>query len=169
MKICLLSDTHGYWDEQLEKYADSADEIWHAGDVGDGLALDALNRYMKKTVAVYGNIDSVELRSQVPESVSFERSSCRIFMTHILGKPGKYKASSMKFIKEYLPNIVICGHSHILHVSHNRQLKHLHLNPGAVGRQGFHAIRTLLTFDLSAHGINNLCVIELGKRATLVK
>ena len=34
-KILLLSDTHGYIDDQIMKFVRQADEVWHAGDVGN--------------------------------------------------------------------------------------------------------------------------------------
>mgnify|MGYP003218443468 CR=1 FL=1 len=34
MKVGLLSDTHGWWDEKYLEYFESCDEIWHAGDIG---------------------------------------------------------------------------------------------------------------------------------------
>ena len=41
-KILLLSDTHGHIDERILKYAQEADEIWHAGDIGDLKVTDTL-------------------------------------------------------------------------------------------------------------------------------
>jgi hypothetical protein len=43
----------------------------------------------------------------------------------------------------------------------------LFLNPGAAGNQGFHAIRTIVRFDVKAKAITNMEVIELGKRGAL--
>ena len=34
-KILLLSDTHSFIDDQILKYVKQADEVWHAGDIGD--------------------------------------------------------------------------------------------------------------------------------------
>ena len=34
-KILLLSDTHSHIDEAILKYVKLADEVWHAGDIGD--------------------------------------------------------------------------------------------------------------------------------------
>ena len=33
-RIGLISDTHGYLDEQVFRYFKDCDEIWHAGDFG---------------------------------------------------------------------------------------------------------------------------------------
>ncbi|HAR72462.1 MAG TPA: YfcE family phosphodiesterase, partial [Flavobacteriaceae bacterium] len=41
-KILLLSDTHSYIDDRILEYAQQADEIWHAGDIGDISVTDKL-------------------------------------------------------------------------------------------------------------------------------
>ena len=41
-RIFLLSDTHGHMDERILHYAAQADEIWHAGDMGNLEVCDQL-------------------------------------------------------------------------------------------------------------------------------
>jgi hypothetical protein len=48
-----------------------------------------------------------------------------------------------------------------------KQKNLLFINPGAAGKHGFHQIKTLVRFDLNNKIINNLEVIELGKRGAL--
>ena len=55
-KILLLSDTHGHMDAHILEYVRQADEVWHAGDIGDFSVTDALKK-SKPLRAVYGNID----------------------------------------------------------------------------------------------------------------
>ena len=43
-KILLISDTHGYIDEKIIKYASKVDEIWHAGDIGNISVSDKLKK-----------------------------------------------------------------------------------------------------------------------------
>jgi hypothetical protein len=43
----------------------------------------------------------------------------------------------------------------------------LFINPGAAGHHGFHSMRTIITFHLSNGKIENLRVIELGKRGVI--
>ena len=38
------------------------------------------------------------------------------------------------------------------------------MNPGAIGQQGFHLMRTMLLFDVAQGKVQNLRVVELGKR-----
>ena len=40
-KIGILSDTHGYLDQQIYDYFKEVDMIWHAGDIGSTSVTDA--------------------------------------------------------------------------------------------------------------------------------
>jgi len=55
-RIGLLSDTHGYIDDQILRLLSEVDEIWHAGDIGDLKVMDQLAS-IRPVVAVWGNID----------------------------------------------------------------------------------------------------------------
>lgn len=165
MKIGLISDTHGFWDETIPKYFKDSDEIWHAGDVGEtGQIIENLNQ-IAPTLVVYGNIDTPEFQRTFPENLFIEREGVKIFMTHIGGKPPTYNPSVRKLIQSEKPNVFICGHSHILRAMPDP--KHgnlLYLNPGAAGNQGFHKMRTMMRFEINKGKVEKLEVIELGKR-----
>ena len=164
MKILLLSDTHSYIDERIINYAQQADEIWHAGDIGDLKVTDALKK-IKPLRAVYGNIDDKEARLEFPLNNRFMCEGMDVWITHIGGYPDKYNIEIRDEIKRNPPQIFICGHSHILKVQFDKKLNCLHLNPGACGTHGFHQIRTMLRFEINEGKISNLEVIELGLRA----
>ena len=59
--------------------------------------------------------------------------------------------------------LFVCGHSHILKIIYDKNLDCLHLNPGAIGKYGFHQIQTALLFDIEGKEIINLRIIELDK------
>ncbi len=167
MKIGLISDTHGYFDPSISKYFSSCEEIWHAGDIGEGNIIEQLME-IAPTLAVFGNIDSPEFQKLYPEDLHFEREGFKIMMSHIGGKPPSYNPRIRKIIKEKSPDIFICGHSHILRVIKDPKIENLlYLNPGASGKQGFHQMRTLLRFELNNKKISNMEVIELGKRGAI--
>ena len=65
IKIGLISDTHGHWDDAYEKYFSECDEIWHAGDIGNITIMDKLNK-ISPSKAVYGNIDNHLIRAEYP-------------------------------------------------------------------------------------------------------
>nr|WP_314544982.1 metallophosphoesterase family protein [uncultured Empedobacter sp.] len=161
-KILLLSDTHSYIDDRILEYAQKADEIWHAGDIGDISVTDRLAK-IKPLRAVYGNIDDSKVRAEFPLHNRFTLEDVDVWMTHIGGYPGKYNPTIRKEITENPPKLFICGHSHILKVMPDKQLGLIHMNPGAVGKHGFQKVRTMLRFELNKGKIENLEVIEFKK------
>jgi len=162
-RILLLSDTHGYIDDTILKYARQADEIWHAGDIGSFDVTDALGA-LKPVRAVYGNIDDHRLQKEFPLDDRFKCENVDVWMTHIGGYPNRYDRRIREQIKKNPPKLFISGHSHILKVMWDKNLNLLHMNPGSCGKNGFHQVRTMLRFDIDGEEIKNLEVIELGKR-----
>lgn len=161
-KILLLSDTHGYIDERILAYAEKADEVWHAGDIGDLQVTDALSA-LKPLRAVYGNIDDQKIRGEFPLNNRFVCEGVDVWITHIGGYPGRYSPAIREEIKQNPPALFICGHSHILKVMPDRKLNLLHMNPGAIGIHGFHKVRTMLRFTVDKGKIDNLEVIEIKR------
>jgi putative phosphoesterase len=162
-KILLLSDTHSFLDSRVLEYAKEVDEIWHAGDIGSFEVTDALER-IKPLRAVYGNIDNAALRQQFPEEMYFELEGVKVFMTHIGGRPKRYAKGISDKLITLKPDLFVCGHSHILKVGYDDIKSALYLNPGAVGKHGFHKKQTMLQFELSNGKAQNLVVIELGDK-----
>ncbi|PHR96317.1 MAG: YfcE family phosphodiesterase [Leeuwenhoekiella sp.] len=161
-KILLLSDTHSYIDDRILAYAEKADEIWHAGDIGDLRVTDAL-KALKPLRAVFGNIDDHEIRKEFPLNNRFICEGVDVLITHIGGYPGRYSPAIRSTLYAKPPKLFICGHSHILKVMPDRKLDLLHMNPGAVGKHGFHKVRTMLRFTVDQGKIDNLEVIEMKR------
>lgn len=164
MKVGLLSDTHNFLDENIYKYFEECDEIWHAGDIGSIEIADQLSNF-KLFRAVYGNIDGFSLRHKYPEELVFEIEGLRVFITHIGAYPPKYNRIIRSRLDEINPGLFICGHSHIAKIMNDTERKLLHINPGAAGRQGFHHMRSIVRFNILGGKIENIQLIELGKRA----
>ena len=161
-RIGLLSDTHGHWDDRYEKYFSECDEIWHAGDIGNMEVADRLAQ-IKPLRAVYGNIDSGNVRIRFSEKYRFKCEDVDVLMKHIGGYPGNYDSSIRGSIFARPPKLFISGHSHILRVMYDKTLNLLHINPGAAGIYGFHKTRTLVRFTIDGAEIKDLEVIELGE------
>ena len=166
MKIGLLSDTHGYLDPTVFDYFAGVDEIWHAGDIGSISVAKSLQDF-KPLRAVFGNVDDTALREQYPENLWFLSESMNVWITHIAGRPQHYARGITKLLHERAPDILVCGHSHILRVMKDSQYDLLYLNPGAAGHQGLHIMRTILRFEISGRDVRNMEVIELGKRGAI--
>ncbi len=166
MRIGLLSDTHGFLDPTLRDHFTECDEIWHAGDIGSLNVLHELASWSKPIRSVYGNIDPREIRMETAEDLWWNCEDVPVFMTHIAGYPGRYNQRVVQLIRERKPELVICGHSHILKIMYDQQLHHLHVNPGACGNHGLHQMRTAVRFTVDKHEITGMQVIELGKRGS---
>ena len=162
MKIGLLSDTHSIIDKRILKFFENCDEIWHAGDIGTIKTLESLEKF-KKIRAVYGNIDNHQIRKEVNEFLLLKYEKLVILIIHIAGKPPKYNKITYNLIKKHKPNILICGHSHILKIHRDKENDILIINPGASGNIGFHKFKTAIRFNIINSNIKNLKIIELKR------
>ena len=162
-KILLLSDTHSHIDDTILKYVKLADEVWHAGDIGDLKVTDTIQK-LKPLRAVFGNIDNHEVRLEFPLNNRFFCEGVEVLITHIGGYPGKYSPAIREEITKNPPKLFICGHSHILKVMFDKKLNCLHMNPGAAGISGFHQKRTMLRFEIDGAKIQSLEIIEIGDK-----
>ena len=165
-RIGLISDTHSYLDDSVFKHFQSCDEIWHAGDFGTIELAHRLSSF-KPLKGVYGNIDASDISSIYPENLFFQCEEVKVFMTHIGGYPPKYNNRVKPLIQEYKPQLFISGHSHILKVMYDDKLQCLHMNPGAAGNQGWHKVRTIITFVIDEKNMKDCKVIELGGRVKI--
>jgi putative phosphoesterase len=161
-KIGVISDTHSYIDNKLLSFFNDVDIIFHAGDIGNQEILSKLSNTCK-TLAVYGNIDTTQIQQNTKATIIKKIENLTILMTHIGGYPGKYKPGFRKLIIETKPNIVITGHSHILKIIYDKKLDHLHINPGAYGKTGFHKVRTAIKFIIDNTNIKNMEILELKR------
>ena len=183
-KIGILSDTHGLLDKRVFEHFKDVDEIWHAGDIGSEDVLRRLREF-KPTRAVYGNMDSGDVRYSLPEFYRFRVEEVNVLMTHIGGYPGHYNPwlipwfrksleAKQQMLSDQISNVkcqisndnidlFVCGHSHILKVQYDHQFKFLTMNPGAAGKQGWQPCQTLLRFAIDGKEIKDLEVIELQR------
>ncbi|WMI67925.1 metallophosphoesterase [Mangrovimonas sp. YM274] len=161
-RILLLSDTHSHIDDNIIKYVKQADEVWHAGDIGDLKVTDAIKK-LKPLRGVHGNIDDTTVRTEFPEHNRFMCEEVDVWITHIGGYPPRYNPRVKPDIYENPPRLFICGHSHILKVMPDKKLNLIHMNPGAIGIHGFHKVRTMLRFTIDGAKIDNLEVIEFKR------
>ena len=164
MEIGLISDTHSYLDPNISSIFESVDEIWHAGDFGT-LAVARELEQLKPLRGVFGNIDTQDIREAYPEDSWFELEGISFLMTHIAGRPGRYDKRIKSLFAKSIPDVLICGHSHILRIEQDPKYDSMqYLNPGAAGHKGMHLVRTVLKFKLQQGQVQNIRVIELGPR-----
>jgi predicted phosphodiesterase len=112
---------------------------------------------------VYGNIDDSKARATFELDLHFMCEQVAVYITHIGGYPGRYNQRIRASIYANPPTLFITGHSHILKVMRCKKTGLLHMNPGAIGKHGFHKVRTMLRFEIDGSNIKNLEVIELKR------
>jgi putative phosphoesterase len=129
MKIGVLSDTHIHLAEEISARVITAfsnvDLIVHAGDFVGSAVLDGLKQ-LGEVKAVHGNIDSMKLRSLLPEKEIFTVGNKKIGITHGWGSPEGIENR----VKELLGDvdIIIYGHSHQAKIEQVGKV--LYFNPG---------------------------------------
>jgi hypothetical protein len=163
MKVFLLSDTHSHIDDDIMRHVSWADQVWHAGDIGNIAVTDQIQS-TSPLRCVYGNIDGLSARTDFSLELKFEISGMKFYMTHIGGRPGRYAKGIRSTLNELQPDVFICGHSHILKVMRDPSQNLLYLNPGAAGIHGFHKVRTALRFEIVDGRIINMEAIEFYPR-----
>jgi putative phosphoesterase len=168
IRIGLLSDTHGYLDDNVFVHFKDCNEIWHAGDFG---SIEIARRLSHAIVlnhgmalrGVYGNIDGPDVRSEFPEQLVFLCEQVKVMIRHIGGYPPRYNPETKKELLIQQPQLFISGHSHILKIIYDDKLHCLHMNPGAAGKQGWQKVRTIVRFAIDGKDIKDCEVIELGR------
>lgn len=161
-KILLISDTHGYIDDKILEYCKSVDEVWHAGDVGSISVIDKI-KSLKPFKGVYGNIDNQNIRCELPLDCKFICEKVKVWITHIGGYPNAYKKNIIEKLEYEKVDLFICGHSHILKIIYDKKFDLLHINPGAIGKNGFHKKRTMVRFSINGKKIENVEIIEFNR------
>lgn len=63
--------------------------------------------------------------------------------------------------------MLVCGHSHILKVMHDKKYGMLFINPGAAGLQGWQQVRTLVRLEVDGRNFRNLEVLEIKRENDL--
>ena len=163
IRIGLLSDTHGYLDDNVFVHFKDCNEIWHAGDFGIMEIASRLAAQSGLTVkAVFGNIDGPDVRSEFPEQLVFMCEEVKVMIRHIGGYPPRYNPETKKELLIQQPQLFISGHSNILKIMYDDKLHCLHMNPGTAGKQGWQKVRTILRFAIDGKTIKDCEVIELG-------
>ncbi len=137
--------------------------MWHAGDFGNMQVIEALQG-VNLSRGVFGNIDGNEIQQMYPEQIIFNCEGVKVLMQHIGGYPGRYASGIKEIIQTQKIKLFISGHSHILKIMYDDKLGCLHMNPGAAGKQGWHKVRTLITFVVDGELMKDCNVIEIPLR-----
>jgi putative phosphoesterase len=131
--IAAISDTHlprgrRRLPETCVEQLQRADLILHAGDISTPEVLEDIEAIGPPVKAVHGNVDSAELRANLPEALEVRTpDGARIAMLHDAGP----KTRRLERMKRRFPeaDAVVFGHSHI--PLHERRDGFQIFNPGS--------------------------------------
>ncbi len=149
MRVAVVSDTHlprgsrALAQECVDRLA-AADLILHCGDITEAPVLDML-RELGPLHAVYGNMDSPELRATLPKEHVVEAGGTRIGMVHI---PGPLAGRSARLVARFPDcDAILYGHTHVPEVT--REGDTWLLNPGSPTERRKAPHRTLLELRIT--------------------
>jgi putative phosphoesterase len=130
MKIGVISDTHlskptSELAQLIHTVFADATMILHAGDLTELEVLEAFSD--KEVVAVAGNMDTMDVRNQLPSERVVEAGGFRIGLTHGWGHPFGVPKKIADTFRDV--DVIVYGHSH----RPDNQVRNgiLFFNPGA--------------------------------------
>lgn len=117
MRIGVISDTHipancSQMPRELINVLKGCDLILHAGDLTKMDVLDCLKK-ISSVEAVWGNMDSAEVRSALPDKKTLELAGKKICLMHGYGGPDDLVEILKKEFLAQKPDIIVFGHSHM--------------------------------------------------------
>jgi uncharacterized protein len=115
LRLALIADTHLPRGERRLSPAcvealRAADLIVHAGDFRDASVLTDL-RELGQVAGVHGNVDSPELRRELPASLSLELEGVTLAVIHDAG-PARGRLQRLR-VRFPAADAVVFGHSHM--------------------------------------------------------
>jgi uncharacterized protein len=130
--LAIIADTHmpkgaRQLPERCVELLGKAELIVHAGDISTRAALAQLRSLGPPVVAVHGNVDSAELRRELPATVAIDCGEIEIAVIHDAG-PAHRRLERMR---RRFPSAaaVVFGHSHI--PLHEKAADFQIFNPGS--------------------------------------
>ncbi len=115
-RIVVISDTHGrdlsVMPPELLDEVESADIVVHCGDYDRLPLLNQLRRVARRFVGVFGNIDSIDIRAELPEKVTFEVEGRRfgVIHPHWGGPPHNIERDILREFEGV--DVILFGHTH---------------------------------------------------------
>ncbi|MBI5144682.1 MAG: metallophosphoesterase [Candidatus Omnitrophica bacterium] len=134
MKIGVISDTHiptaaKELPQEILLALKGVDLIIHAGDLVELSVLEQLKALSVNVKAVYGNMDSAQVKKVLPEKEVFKTGNFKIGLMHGYGHPNNLMDLIPQAFKNDSVDLIIFGHSH--QALNERKDNMLYFNPGS--------------------------------------
>jgi hypothetical protein len=160
MLIGCISDTHihdGPVPDTILSALEGVDMILHAGDIVELNVIDALSE-IADTIAVRGNMDSVETARALPEKRLVDVEGFRIGLTHGSGAPVGIVSRVASVFEGEGCDCIVFGHTH-------RALNEvrgdvLFFNPGSATRNIFSRRNTIGMLDVGSRITGRIVDLE---------
>ena len=130
MRIGVIADTHGRLHDRVAGVFAGVDHILHAGDIGGGEIIAALEEIAPVTF-VRGNNDDATGEDVVRADIG----DLRVLLTHILPRPSKPARPVLESLRRKPADVVVFGHSHLPH--DERRAGVWYFNPASAGPRRF--------------------------------
>ena len=145
MRLGVISDTHGLFDDSIASIFAGVDWIIHAGDIGKLEIISRLEE-IAPVVAVEGNNDWF---GAFPTERVEEFAGQTVMIRHIFGELHQLEEKDKKLVEQLRPHVVVFGHSHRPYQEMLGQT--MLFNPGSAGPRRFKLPRTvgLMTLEES--------------------
>jgi len=127
MLIGVISDTHGLLRPEALVALAEAEQILHAGDVGNPEILDELRKIAPVT-AIRGNVDAHGACALLPATEAVELGGRLFYMVHSVHDLDINPTDAEV-------DVVVSGHSHKPRIERKKGV--LYLNPGSAGPRRF--------------------------------
>lgn len=116
IKIGVISDTHiplsaNKIPDEIFKHFEGVDLILHAGDLIELSVLDEL-RKMAPVEAVYGNMDSLNVKTSLQDKKIIKAGKFSIGLTHGTGSPLGLNRRVKRAFSDDKIDVLVFGHSH---------------------------------------------------------
>ena len=154
-RIAVIADTHGksldVLPQEIYDEVVAADIVVHCGDYDRLSLLNQLRQVSKRFVGVYGNIDAIDIRAELPEKTVFEVEGKRIGVIHPHwgGPPfGIEEAIAREFENV---DMILFGHTHDVYYQTIDGV--VFLNPGQAYRS-FREPASVGVVNVGADGID---------------
>lgn len=138
--LAIISDTHGYLNEQIADLIKQSDIAVHAGDIGNAQVIQSMQPKLQQVYLVRGNNDIAakwpneqnRVLQQLQEQITLDLPGGKLVVIH--GHKQNPVSARHKLLRKHFSfaRLIVYGHSHRLCI--DQEQTPWVVNPGAAGK-----------------------------------